>query len=339
MRQHLVAAGIAAALGLSAQSAFADDATTFGGKLYADFSNISQDKNGNTTDADGTGIDVKRFYFVVDHKFDDVWSADLTTDFNYVSNDGQTQVFVKKAYVQAKLDNMFIARLGSADMPWIPYVEGWYGYRYVENTLTDRLHFANSADWGLHALSSTNGMFNYAVSAVNGGGYKNPSRSSGMDFEGRIGFQPMDGLAIAVGGYSGDRGKDVNSTPTTHTASRVDFLAAYKGGPLRLGVEYFSADNWNNVQTTGPKDSADGYSAWAQYDFSKEWALFGRYDHAKISKDLNPSLKDVYYNAGLQWQARKGVKLAFVYKHDKLDDNTGANTKSNEIGVWGEVAF
>ena len=117
MRQHLVAAAVAAALGFLAQSAHADDATTVGGRMYADFSNISQDKNGKTTDADGTGFDVKRFYLIIDHKFDDIWSANLTTNFNYVSNDGQTQVFVKKAYVQAKLDDYFIARGGSADMP------------------------------------------------------------------------------------------------------------------------------------------------------------------------------------------------------------------------------
>ena len=87
MRQHLVAAAIAAALGFVAQSAYADSDTTVGGRMYADFSNISQDKNGTNTDLDGTGIDVKRFYIIIDHKFDDMWSANITTDFNYVSND------------------------------------------------------------------------------------------------------------------------------------------------------------------------------------------------------------------------------------------------------------
>jgi hypothetical protein len=40
---------------------------------------------------------VKRFYLGVDHKFNDVWSANLTTDFNYVSGDGETNLLVKKA--------------------------------------------------------------------------------------------------------------------------------------------------------------------------------------------------------------------------------------------------
>jgi len=53
----------------------------------------------------GTGIDVKVFYVGVSHKFDDIWSVNVTTDFNYVSNDSETQVFIKKAYLQATLSD------------------------------------------------------------------------------------------------------------------------------------------------------------------------------------------------------------------------------------------
>jgi hypothetical protein len=346
MRQHLVAAAIAAALGLVAQAALADDATTVGGRMYADFSNISQDKNGNTTDADGTGFDVKRFYLIIDHKFDDTWSANLTTDFNYVSNDSETNVFVKKAYVQAKLDDYFILRGGSSDMPWIPFVESWYGYRYIDPTITDRLKFANSADWGLHAGSVTNGMFNYAVSVVNGGGYKNPSRSSGMDFEGRVGFQPIDGLMIAGGAYSGDRGSDIESAPTKHTASRWDAMIAWKGGPFRVGAEYFSSDDWNQVTKT-PTDSSDGWSVWGSWAFTPEWGVFGRYDRASLSKDLDPTAKDTYYNAGVEWNVRKGIRIAGVWKHENAKssplnaDGLAVYQKidTDEVGIYTEISF
>ncbi|HEX6614283.1 MAG TPA: cell division protein ZapB, partial [Rhodanobacteraceae bacterium] len=73
------------------------DSTRIGGVSYIDFTDIDQTKNGTKTDASGTGLDVKRFYLSVDHTFNDIWSADLTTDFNYSSSDGETQLFVKKA--------------------------------------------------------------------------------------------------------------------------------------------------------------------------------------------------------------------------------------------------
>ncbi|MDO1530486.1 carbohydrate porin [Fulvimonas sp. R45] len=322
--------------------------TSLSGKMYFDFSHIDQ-KNSDTgkTAATGTGLDVKRFYLGVTHKFNDIWSANLTTDFNYVSNDGETNLFVKKAYVQGNFDKAAVLRIGSADMPWIPFVEDWYGFRYVENTLTDRLHYANSADWGLHMLGSVGdgGMFNYAVSAVNGGGYKNPSRSKNVDFEGRVGFQPVEGLMVALGGYSGDLGKETQTTSANHTAQRGDLMVAYKSSAFRLGAEYFTAKNWNNV-TTPATDKADGYSVWGSVGLNDDLTLFARYDNAKLSKTLDPRKKDVYYNLGLQFAVTKGFDLAAVWKHESADARVATpapvhvqNVKTNEIGVFGQVAF
>jgi hypothetical protein len=49
---------------------------------------------------------------------------DLTTDFNDSSSTGETQVFIKKAYVQARIADALAVRAGSADLPWMPYSEG-----------------------------------------------------------------------------------------------------------------------------------------------------------------------------------------------------------------------
>lgn len=322
--------------------------TTLSGKMYFDFTNISQ-KNSDTgkTNNSGTGIDVKRFYLSVDHKFNDVWSANLTTDFNYASAIGQTSLFVKKAYVEGKFDPAFKLRIGSADMPWIPFVENYYGFRYVENTLTDRLKYANSADWGLHAAGdlTDSKSVNYAVSVVNGGGYKNPSRSKGVDVEARVGFVPFENAVIAIGGYDGHRGKEYQNSGSTNTASRGDVLLAYADKNYRVGAEYFSAKNWNNV-TTVSTDKADGYSVWGSVGVADGVALFARYDNAKLSKTLDPSAKDVYYNAGVEFDITKGFKLAAVYKHEKGDSSVNTpvpphvqNVKTNEVGVFGEVKF
>jgi Skp family chaperone for outer membrane proteins len=312
--------------------------TTINGKAFVDVSAISQKNNGVKTNASGDGIDVKRFYLSVTHNFNDIWSANLTTDFNYVSSDGETNLFVKKVYLQGKFSDAAIFRAGSADMPWIPYVENFYGFRYVENTITDKLHFANSADWGLNLSGKVAGAVDYSVSAVNGGGYKNPTRSKRMDLEGRVGFSPFANAVIAVGAYSGTLGKETQSINAQHTADRVDFLAAYAKGNTRVGVEYFQAKNWNNVLTTA-NDKADGYSLWGSYGVTDTATLFARYDNAKPSKDLNPSLKDTYFNAGVEFLLRKGLRVAAVYKNDHLRDNGATNQKTEELGVFGEVAF
>ena len=319
----------------SASDAWASN-TKIGGTAFIDFTDLDQAKNGTKTDASGTGLDVKRFYLTVDHAFDDIWSANLTTDFNYSSVDGETQLFVKKAYLQGKFSPLATLRVGSANLAWIPFVEEWYGYRFVENTLVDRAKFGSSADWGVHLLGD-NGLFNYQASIVNGGGYRNPTRSNSVDFEGRVGFQPIKSVMIGIGGYSGDLGKDTHGTPALHDAHRYDAMIAYHGGGLRLGGEYFRADNWNNVLTT-VTDSADGWSAWSSYDFGPA-SIFARYDRVNPSRDLDPSLKDTYYNFGVAFPVAEGVRVALAYKNELLKDNSKTNTKSREFGAWGEVKF
>lgn len=349
MRCKLVAVAVAVALGAASVTAHAAPGdTTVGGKMYFDFTHIDQ-KNSDTgkTDKTGTGTDVKRFYLSVGHQFDDIWSANLTTDFNYVSSDGETNLFVKKAYVQGKFSKAAVLRVGSSDMPWIPFVEHVYGFRYVEPTLTDRMHFANSADWGIHLGGKVGGndMVSYEAAVVNGGGYKHPGRSKGVDFAGRVAVMPVDGLVLAGGFYSGKKGQDLQTMSAYNTASRADFLAGYVTKRFRVGGEYFTAKNWNNVNTLAT-DRAKGFSVFASAGITDGVTAFARYDHTKLSKDLDPWKKDTYYNVGVEFDVTKGFKLAAAYKFEKGKYRAmtplpihQANVKTNEIGVWGQVKF
>lgn len=348
---------------------------SIGGKIFADVSNIDQKNNGADTSASGTGIDVKRFYLIINENFDSIWSAKLETDATYNSvtastctgsgatlacttgsTSQQVDVYMKNAWLQATLSKAFWVRLGESDLPWVPFDEGIYNFRFVENTLIDRLHFGTSADWGLHIGGDIAGkVLSYQVSAVNGAGYKNPTRSKDLDVEGRVDFQPLPGVIFAIGGYSGKLGQDKNASTTVvyHTANRVDALAAYVNHGLRLGVEYFTANDWNDVTKT-TSDKADGTSVFASYDFTPMVGVFGRWDEAKLSKDLVPGLKDQYFNLGVVTHPIKNVDVALVYKHEKMDGGTSAKAsfsttngaafsetdgKYDEIGVWAQVAF
>jgi len=364
---------VAAAIGASGWGIARADVPmpTVGGKIYADITNLDETSNGTKTAASGTGADVKRFYLIVNETFNSIWSAKLETDATYnsvkastctgsgatlactTSTTGQqVDVYMKNAWLQATLSQAFWVRLGESDMPWIPFDEGIYGNRYIENTLIDRLHFGNSADWGLHVGGDLAGKaLSYQVSVVNGAGYKNPTRSKSMDVEGRVDYT-IDGLVFALGGYSGKLGDDTYSatSPTTyHTANRFNALAAYKGNGVTVGLEYFTANDWTTVTKTA-SDKADGYSVFAQYDFTPMWNVFGRWDNAKTSKDLAPNLKDQYYNFGVDMKPLKNVDVALVYKHETVNGGGFVNTsygniggtvdgKVDEIGIWTQVAF
>ena len=384
-----LAAGLAS---MSAGTALAaeDGSTTVGGQVFMDVSHISQQqeqKDGSEKDVPptGTGFDVKRFYLSVDHQFNDIWSANLTTDAQFSSSTtagsgGVSEVFIKKLYLQAKIDDAFVVHAGSYTTPWAPFVESLYGYRWVEKTATDRLGFANTADWGVNASGKfADNIVNYSASVLNGGGYKNPTRTKDADFEGRVGVSPISWLTLGAGYYTGHLGQVTvaNEDFDRNTATRYDLVAGVNVSGLRVGAEYFNARNYKSASTKtgvlgGPggvvvapddttavvSDKADGYSTWASYAFTEQFSVFGRYDQSKLSKDVVPGLKDTYYNLGVGFKPTKGIDLAVVYKHEKVEDGvvsvSGADANSSytiggtsptsggkfdEIGLYAQYLF
>ena len=357
--------------------------TTIGSQVFLDFGNISNKQNSNLpTETNvaptGTGFDVKRFYLSVEQKFNDVWSANLTTDAQYVSAPGTitsttsstgaitsttstsnsgsvSEVFVKKLYLQAKLDDAFIVRAGSYTMPWAPFVESLYGYRWVEKTATDRLGFANTADWGVNAGGKfgTSGV-SYSVSAVDGAGYKNPTRTKTVDVEARVSYVPIEGLTFAVGGYRGKLGQVtvVNENFANNTATRWDAAIGYSIEGFRVGGEYYNAKNYKTVNSlaasvfgtsavvassaTGAvnSDAATGGSVWASYAFTEQYSVFARADDTKLSKDIAPDLKDKYFNVGVAYKPIHSVDVGLVYKNEKIEHGAASISSADANGSY-----
>jgi len=336
--------------------------TSVSGRMYYDVTNIDQQSNGVNVPGgpNGVNFDIKRFYVGIDHTFNKTFSANVTTDFTYDSGPaGATQLYLKKAYLQAKVSDALIFRLGSADLPWVPFVEDLYGYRYVENVMIDRTKFGTSADWGAHLsgkLPAGMVTINYALSAVNGAGYKKPgigtaNRSKAIDLEGRVSATFQNHFIVAVGGYTGKLGKDVQGTTTYNTATRFDALAAYTDSRAKIGVEYFHASDWSDVTQANPAltNASDGWSVFGSYKFHPKMSVFGRYDWVKPKKDTAPTLKDNYFNVGVSYTPVPIVDFALVYKRDKVDNGTISTSNGtiggshdgtyDEVGLWGQFRW
>jgi len=337
------------------------DSTTISGRMYFDTTNISNTTNGvrGAAGGNGTNFDIKRFYVGIEHTFNEMFSANVTTDTTYDSGTGNGQVYLKKAYLQAKIDPLLTVRVGAADTPWVPYAEGIYGMRYFEQVIVDRTKFGTSSDWGVHGLGSAfNGILNYDFAALNGGGYKKipvgagTNRAANFDYEGRV-SAVYQGFNLAVGGYTGKLGTAFG-TPTFHTAQRFNVLGAYVANGLRLGVEYFNANDFSAalVASSTPGDAAHGVSTFGSYYFLPEWAVFARYDSVATNTRTAPAKNNEYYTLGLTWSPVKIVDFSLAYKHDAVrggsftDANgtigsaTGAQRGTyNEFGVWGNLQW
>lgn len=352
------------------------DNTSISGRMYFNATTINQqvnrlrplgEPNGITN---GTGFNVKRFYLSVDHKFDNVFSADLTADmsnavgrtsngdFNVFTTPGDAQLigrglYVKKAFLQAKISPALIIRVGAADLPWVPYVEGIYNYRHIENTLIDRTGFGTSADWGVHVLGDlAGGLISYQVSVVDGAGYRNVKVSKAVDVEARVSAN-YKGIFAGVGGYTGKLGNKLQGTIDYNTARRFDAFLGYKNKQFTVGGEYFRTHDYNNngvnYITTNVDDKAEGYSAFASVQFDPKFSAFGRYDWVKPRTEGGANFKDHYFNFGVQYSPAKIVDLALVYKREKAENGVISTSNGSvggsvdgtydEFGLFGQFRF
>jgi hypothetical protein len=98
-------------------------------------------------------------------------------------------------------------------------------------------------------------------------------------------------------------------------------------------------------------DNGNGWSIFGAYQFTPEWAAFGRYDTTKPSEKLQPAFDNHYYNIGIEYTPVKIVNLALVYKRDEgsaggtIADSNGTiggvvtGGAYSEIGLFGQFRF
>jgi len=94
-------------------------------------------------------------------------------------------------------------------------------------------------------------LVNYQFSVLNGGGFKNPTRTKDVDFEGRVGVNPLPWLTFGGGFYSGHLGQitAANEHFPKNTATRYDALAAVSIIGIHVGTEWYQAKNYKTVNT------------------------------------------------------------------------------------------
>ncbi|HET9768105.1 MAG TPA: hypothetical protein VFS60_14720 [Thermoanaerobaculia bacterium] len=395
------AAMLAALLGAvfataSATTAWAGE-TTFAGTIFTDVtSRENHDDATNTDDArSGFGFDLTRFYSTVIYKHDDRWSANFTVDVcdkvtvvtavpnatggttNVTSSkSARCEVFIKKAYIQGHFSDPVNFRIGSADLAWVPYIEADNRYRYIEPVLIDHFGFGSSTDWGLHYYGRL-GIVNYQFSAVNGGTYNEASnfRSKSVDFEGRLAVEPFAGVKVAIGGYKGKRGQEVDvppgSTARFQDATRFNAMASYTHPRFRIGGEWFKAEDWVNTRYTAPaagrptpSDEAEGWSVWGAFVISPTLEVIGRYDELEANKEFgrfnNPTAfnpgklgpEGNYSHVGIQYQINSAFVATLAWKHIEAENgrlpsvNVGSTNTAlanggdlNEIGIWSQFKW
>ncbi|HXH65339.1 MAG TPA: hypothetical protein VNH42_07525, partial [Mariprofundaceae bacterium] len=212
------------------------------GLFYLNTYQESVDPGAGAAKTDTIGLHTDRAYVTVKYIFNNDWNMRFTTDLANESTLGHRQnVYVKYAYLEGKLaGDQAVLRIGQSHTPWIDHEEGLMHYRFIENTMGDKLNFDSSSDLGLGLYGKVaNGMVDYWFTETNGHGYGNGATSKTVDFDSRIGIHPIDGLEIAGqfrDGYRGTKTSANNGIKSTYYQVMID----YGMDNFRVGANYLN---------------------------------------------------------------------------------------------------
>lgn len=269
---------------------------------------------------------------------------------------GKFDVVLKHAY--GELYDVLVPGLslkfGMHDLPWVPFVEAIWGYRFQGTVFSDREGYLSSTDLGVAASYVLPGKWVEAYfSLVNGETWSKPEVSKHKDVHGRITLRPLashkvlSGLSLSVLGAAGryDSGDDQGryrfipqlAFEHKHAAIAVEYLWA-QDVPGKLVSRHPSLANSTDSMVT-----AGGLSAFAWLDFgmfgvADGLRLMARLDWLDPDTDLdqNSHTREI---AGLGYRASKHVEVLADLELVQYDASALAAADEKRIFLHTRVGF
>jgi hypothetical protein len=323
---------------------------------------------------DTLGLHTDRAYITLKYHFNKDWYARFTTDLgNEAGNLNHAQnVYVKYAYLEGKLaDDAVVLRLGQSHTPWIDHEESLMHYRFIENTMSDKLNFDSSSDLGIgfYGKGLADGKVGYWITETDGHGYGNGTASKVMDFDSRISIYPIKGLEIAGqfrNGYRGTKTSANNGIESTFYQVMIDYGM---DNTFRIGANYVNnkddgkatPNTFKNhggnitsgfavaVPAIGSTVKSTGWDVWGWYNFpGTDFGLFGRYDYDENKSNfLNAGAtlykeKVTHYVVAAAYRPIKGLTFALAADNTEIKDQggyAGQNPKDTRYGLYSQVSF
>jgi len=279
---------------------------------------------------------IDRAYLGVRYEASPIWSLNFKTEFRSVVGATNNVLRVKEANVEGRFSDALVVKLGSAELPLVTFEDNAWGHRYLMPGLAElnaTMLKSNTADYGIHFSgavdSMDSGMFDYAASVIQGGGYLNQQNnsSSHIDYE-LLGSYSYDNAIVTAGYRSGYNGVAAQASAN----KRYNFGLGYNLEDIgSFGAEYIRIDDRSGV--TQVKRAA--WSVYGAAPVADALSLVARYDRTDPNTAVSNDTADKYLVA-LEHTYNENVSVAFSYDYTK---DKAANTKDWNVGVFTNVTF
>jgi hypothetical protein len=224
---------------------------------------------------DFQGFELRRIHFYYDYTFSEIFSSRFQIEGNSKSIDSEKRhgFYVKSVYLEWKnlipQSSLFI---GLVPTPTWLKVEGSWGYRSIEKTITDFHGLGSHTDIGVHLKGTlvSDWSMNYSLMIGNGTGLK-PENNKYKKYYTSLSGKLIENVSMEMyadyelGANNGDR--------TTWKAS-----FAYQENSLMMGAEILEQVQ-NNKDSLHANYCPFGISFFTWYSFSEQYKIFGRIDY------------------------------------------------------------
>jgi hypothetical protein len=341
--------------------AFAEVKVTPEGKVFWDYYfNMSNypDTYADKAKDNFNGFELGRTYLGARATFNDEWMARIVYDVgrsDLVKDDGAGNLslkkgagpytaFVKYAYLNYQVSDMFAIRVGQHETPYVDVATAAWRYRFINLSMTDKNKWDTSADLGVSVLGKLPQNFgSYQVGLFNGEGFKAPEVNEGKELHLRATLTPFQSMGAELKGLALTGSYFMNwlDLPSDTTQSHWNALLHYfyqMNADMSLSLAFEITGDKVESTVAGVTGSVDGsgYAFYGEFIFTQGVGVFGRYDSVKLNND--DSQKDsTYLVAGLSYAPLKNVRFALDFQQSTYGKTGQPDDKL--IFVNGEFGF
>jgi hypothetical protein len=309
---------------------------------------------------DISSFNLKRGYFTIKTRLNDVISARYTQD---ITNDseggdmGNVEMRLKYLYLMLELKNIEALKntyfeFGMVHRPWLDFEQKLNGYRVQGKMFVDRYDLTSSAGFGITYAGLLGGeidkdyqnrvskdypgrLGSFSIGLYNGGGYHAFERNNNKIVEGRLSLRPLPeslpGLQLSYSLSYGKANTELNESDYRlnlfYLSTQSEYhklLATYYRGEGSYGDDY--------IDDSGISYKNDGYSLFAEIFIpGSAISVFSRYDTFTSHQDVDEIQETII--AGLTYRFLKN-KVLFNFDQNKAN---GAITNIYELAL--EINF
>ncbi len=306
---------------------------TFSGYMFGDYFWMASHHDADIKDANGFWM--RRIYLTFDYSLTPRFSTRVRFEMNsrgdFSTTSSALVPYIKDAYLKWQINRNHQMYLGISPPPTFDYIEGFWGYRFLEKTALDLQRWGPSREFGVSLKGNlvSSGTLQYHVMLGNGNGNKSET-NIGKKWMGALRYFPVKQFVLEA--YA-----DWNDKPGHTDWKTYQIFAGYQGNRFRMGSSFSRQVR----QTTEGTDAIlDLLSVFAVWEFHSQWSVVARVDrqfdpNPEAAKQqylpFHPTSSSTFFLAGVDFRPHSAIHLMPNIEIIKYDRNEQGEIPTSDV--------